>query len=250
MSVVSDIGVAQTAADYVGVRKRVKIFGIAAMCFGALHLLLGAVPPGDYVLAGFGALLLGAGIYNVATPKPLGLALAGGLLVLVGILNISDTVMGAMAGIPGGSRWAVIGAFQIMWGVSEFMRFNRFRNAFTIPPQEHAIQYATEVIKELKRAKPKDDTDVLEFVVGGNWQPKRVRMRLMPESVACLLGGDDILFLSPDRVEIEDAGKVMIGSKRKANVTLGDEKLKGKISQEALERFRMWKLGSALAQAA
>ena len=250
MSDATDIGTLQSAADYATVRKSVKTFGVVALVFGAIHMILGVGEPMDFVLLGFGGLLVGAGLYNVATPRPIGLALAGGLMVLVGCLNIFDAVTAAMAG-AGAPTWATIGVFQIIWGFNEFMRFRRFKNTFESTPPEQVIEQAREMVKDLKKAKPKEETDVLEFVSGGGLGAKQVRIRLMPESAFCLIGGgEDALIVTPDQIDIEDDGKAMIGSARKVKLSVGEREFKGNMSPEYVERFRTWKLGSALAQAA
>jgi hypothetical protein len=250
MSDVTDLGTLQSAVEYATVRKSVKIFGAVALLFGAIHLLLGATPPADLIQVGFGGLLVGAGLYNVATPRPIGLALAGGLLVLVGILNIFDAVSAAAAGNTG-PTWAVIGVFQILWGINEFRRYKRFRNAFAAHPEDSVLEYAKELIQDLRKARPKDESDVLEFSSSGGMQARVVRIRLMPESALCLVGGgDDVMLVTPDDIEIADNGKVLIGSKRKVAVSVGDQTFKGQMPQEFVERFRTWKMGSALAQAA
>jgi hypothetical protein len=250
MSDATDIGTLQSAADYATVRRSVKTFGVVALVFGAVHMMRGVNEPADYALVGFGGLLFGAGLYNVATPRPIGLALAGGLLVLVGILDTVDSITASAAG-GGATTWVTIGVLQIIWGGNGFMRFRRFRSSFSTTPPDQMVEYAQEMLKDLKKAKPGEETDVLEFVSGRGLRSKPVRVRLMPESALCLVGGGtDVLVVPPDQIEIEDSGKAMIGQNRKVKLSVGQHEFKGNMSPEFIERFRTWKLGSALAHAA
>jgi hypothetical protein len=136
---------------------------------------------------------------------------------------------------------------QVVWGLKEFMRFKRFRNSFASKPDDYVLEYAQEMLVGLQKAKPGNETDVLEFLSSA----RAVRIRLMPESALCLVGrGDDVLLVTPDQIDIEDRGGAALGKKRKVKLSVGTREFKGHMSLDFVERFRTWKLGTALAQAA
>jgi hypothetical protein len=230
----------QKAADEVVVRQTLRTSGIFATIFGVLAILGGVAPPTDLLLLIVGAVLALTGLWNLTNPHAIGLALSAAALIAVGLYNVWSTVA-APAGQQLYVGWAVLGAWQVMWGVQGFGRFRRFRDAFESSASEEDRVDAKRALDALRRAKPKSEMDVLQFSTGG-FQPRVVRARLMPDSVVCLIGGNyDVLVLSRDRFALEPVGEVKPGRAVKVKARMGETIVATTVTAEVLRRYQAWR---------
>ena len=230
----------QKAADEVVVRQTLRTSGIFATIFGVLAILGGVAPPTDLLLLIVGAVLALTGLWNLTNPHAVGLALSAAALIAVGLYNIWSTVAPA-AGQQLFVGWAVLGVWQVIWGVQGFGRFRRFRGALESTAGEEERAEAKRALDALRRAKPKLELDVLQFSTGG-LQPHLVRARLMPDSVLCLIGANfDVLVLARDRFAIEPVGEVKPGRAVKVKMRMGETTVATTVTAEVLRRYQAWR---------
>jgi len=242
----NEMGVLQHAADYTTVRKNVRGSGIAALIFGLLALFAGVLPPFDLLLAGLGLMLTVTGLWNITNPHPTGIVLGALAIIMVGLYNVAGTLLASAAGQGGGTHWAVLGVFQVIWGVQGFGNYKRFAQAFASRPSDTDREQADRMLKELRAAKTKESEDVIEFTGSQGMQALFVKVRLMPDRALCLVGnGDDVRLVPKAAFDVSDQGKAMIGSGRKVQVSMNGTLLKGEMSPESVRRFEVWKHGVA-----
>jgi hypothetical protein len=110
-------------------------------------------------------------------------------------------------------------------------------------------QRGAALIEGLRKAKVKQEPDVVEFYAGG-FTPTLVRMRLAPEGAACLVGGGDDVQIAPREqvsLELEHESAKMA----KGTLVVGSRRWKGQLKADHLARFRDWQAGApGLAKAA
>jgi len=97
------------------IEKEIKTAGIILLILGAIHIIFSS-----YLSIGWGIVLLIAGIVAFFYRK-VGMLLVFGIgLILVGIMNL--TAVG-----EGTAGWGVLALFQIYWGITEIVRYNKLR---------------------------------------------------------------------------------------------------------------------------
>ena len=154
-----------------------------------LGLFAGLTPPTSPVLIGIGGALSVSGLWNLTNPMPIGIAIASSCLAAVGVYNIASMFMVAASGGQATPIWAVLGTWQIVWGVQGYQRYRRFANAHEQNVTDSDRQAADRMLAALQKAKLKDNPDVIEFVAR-MFPATRVRARLMPEGALCVIGAD------------------------------------------------------------
>lgn len=233
----------QQTADYRTVRKTLKGSAIVSVVGGAITLLVALLPPFDALAAFVGLVLLGTGVWNLMHPRPIGLALDGASVILVGITNIAGTALAMSAGESTSGVWARVGIFQILWGAQALWRWTQFRNAFERTPSDTEMRQLDEMATALWKAKPKESLDVVEFKLTGFTEvPWKCRLT-DTHALLATAGGTEVKVAAREEIEIADQGKVLIGSARKATFTIRGKTVKGTIPAESLERFQQWKTG-------
>jgi hypothetical protein len=248
MDLTSDRVVLQHAAEWAIVRKDVRVGGIASAIFGALALFAAVIPPFDPLLLALGGVLAVGGLWNSFNPHANGLRTLGVTFALVGAYNVASVFLEAAAGGRPGTGWAVLGVFQVIWGVQTFGRYRRFASAFESRPADADVVRAEAMIRSLRKAKPKDDPTVVDCLASG-FQPKLVRARLLPDGAFVLVGnGDDVRLAARPRFDLREEQPGKGGRRRKVTLWLDGLEMKASVSAEHLERFQEWKRGATRAQ--
>jgi hypothetical protein len=230
----------QSAADRVVVEKYVRASGIGGAIFGVLALFLGVMPPASAVLIVLGSLLSLMGLWNLTNPRPLGIAFVGVCLFVVGLFNIGSGFVENAAGQRPSVFWQVLGVWQLIWGYQAFQRYRRFANSFDAPANAADGERAARAIRDLRRANPKKDRDVIQLFSGG-LNPRLVRVRLMADRAFCLVNaGDDVRDLSRGELDLELVGDAKAASP-KVRVQMQSQSFVARIPREQLERFEEWK---------
>ncbi len=110
--------------------KGLKTGGIGSIVFGVIAIALGLATakdsPVNAGLAVIGIFLLIEGIWLLVSPQPAGLIVDGIALIILGIWNFCVTVANSSRGGSGGS-FAVLGVFQVVWGIQSFRRYGRLK---------------------------------------------------------------------------------------------------------------------------
>lgn len=234
--------------------------GIGSIVWGMVAVFLGFsnadVHPLNAVLGVFGVVLIVEGIW-VSIQRSAGCFIVDGIaLIMLGIWNFFMTIVnGAESGSPQ-MWWACLGAFQIAWGVQSMRKYgkvSRLSRVTPAAPTAEAEKWIEVVVKELKSAKPKEDSRVIEafkhstspFSMGQAW---RCQLRDDCVVVVQTMGGEDVSVLPRDGFSLEISYPNRPG--KKLPKILKCRFLKGKYArsgQEATipsyqaERYEQWR---------
>jgi hypothetical protein len=236
-----DWGRIQRVADHRMALKTIRGVAIGSVIWGGVVLTIAMLPPLDLFTAALGVVLLATGSWNLTRPKPVGIVLDGLTICLVGVYNIGAAFVG-----DGGTGWAKLGVFQLIWGAQEIMRFGKFREALAFEPQDTELQALDESIRAINKGKPKESPDLIEFTMSG-LQAKLWRGRLMDDgAILVKRGTHEAVVVRRHELEIQPGNKVMIGKEIKATFAIDGKTHKGTILPQSLERFQQWKHGSVI----
>jgi hypothetical protein len=239
----------QQVADYRTVHKTLRTSATISVVLGAITVLLALVPPFSVVALVLGLVLLGAGVWNLARPRPTGILVDGASIILVGLSNIVGAVLDLQAGSGGSGFWVKVGVFQLIFGGQAFWRYAQFRDAFRSPASDTELRQLDGMVTAMWKSKVKESTDLIEFMVDGfHATPWKARLT---DSVAILAtdGGREVKVAARGEIDIAERGKVLIGKSLKATITLRGKTLKGNIPPESYERFQQWKTGVVIPRA-
>jgi hypothetical protein len=236
------LAVLQHAADHAVVRRSLRATGTAATVFGVLGLLFAVAPPADVPLIAVASALTVVGLWNLTNPSPIGIALAGGCLVLVGGYNVVGAIVDTGTST---AFWVVLGIAQIAWGLRSFGRFRRFARSFDVQPERDELKRAERIVSELRRARARYHPDMIELETGG-FPPHIVRVRLMDEAAVCLIDGErDVRVVRPQQFDLHVIRRSRFSSELRVQAFIGGRALKGRVSAEGLERHAAWRRAAA-----
>jgi hypothetical protein len=239
----------QKIADYRTIRKSLKSAGIWSIVFGAVALVMGLMPPTEWILATLGLVLLGTGVWNIAAPRPVGVIADGVTLLMVGVYNLVFTVLALTQGGSSGSHWVMLGVLQLVWGGRRIASYRRFASAFDQQPSDAELNQLDALVDSVRKAKTKESQDVIEIAVEGvhrqNWKAKLSGSEALFVEVA----GHDVFFGTRESVNAENRGKVMIGNAVKVTIDVSGHVLKGTMSSDAWRTWEQWKTGIVVPKA-
>jgi hypothetical protein len=237
----------QKVSDYRSVRKTLRPAGIGSIIFGILALVMGVIlledNPLNIVLALIGLFLLIEGIWLTASPTPTGMILDGIALMVLGAWNVLVTIANAAAGSGSTSTVAVLGIFQIWWGIQSFKRYGRFKNVSTDKLPEESVRYVDDLVKGIAKSKAAKEPDIIQFQISSG-QPPVWKGRLLADAALCVsANGQEAVIARKNDVSITAEGKVLLGKNLKASFQFGDRIFKGSIAPEFFDRYQAWKTG-------
>lgn len=239
----------QQVADYRTVKKTLRTSATVSVVMGAITLLLALVPPFSAVAAVLGLVLLGAGVWNLARPRPTGILVDGASIIVVGLFNIVGEVLTLQSGSGGSGFWIKVGVFQLVFGGQAFWRYARFRDAFASPASDAELNQLDGMVTAMWKSKVKESSDLVEFTTSG-FHAAQWKARLT-DSLAVLAtdGGREVKVATRDEIDIAEKGKVLIGKSLKATFTIRGKAVQGVIAPESYERFQQWKTGIVMPRA-
>ena len=250
MNEVQDIEELQKVADYRSVRKGFKGAAIGSIIFGLLAMGagFGSAEEGSLnVILGFiGIFLLAEGIWLIRTPNPKGLIVDGITFCIVGIWNIVVTFASAAITGAANNLFALVGVFQIIWGIQSYRRYSRFAGTPTQKPSEQSLKQVEDIVNPVTKAKFSESEDIIEFqMTRGGFSWKSWRGKLSGDvGIFVAKAGDDTLFARRDEVDFISKGKVPIslpGKTLKVSIQIGKRTFNGIISPESMARYESWK---------
>lgn len=239
----------QQVADYRTVRKTLRSSATISVVMGAITLLLALLPPFSAIAAVLGLVLLGAGAWNLARPRPTGILVDGASIIVVGLFNIVGAVLEMQSGSGSSGFWIKVGVFQLVFGAQAFWRYAQFRDAFASPASDAELNQLDDMVGAMWKSKVKESPDLVEFITTG-FHAKAWKVRLA-DSLAVLAtdGGREVKVAAREEFDIAENGKVLIGNARKATITVRGKVMKGTIPPESYERFQQWKTGVVIPRA-
>jgi hypothetical protein len=235
----------QKASNFRTVKRSLRSGGIGSIVFGVIAMVVGFGGmddnPVNAILGIIGVLLFVEGIWLVSDPKPAGMIVDGIALMILGIWNIIITVANSASG-GGTSFFALLGVWQIIWGVQSFGRFNHFSKLPMQKPSDSLSKQIDTLINEISKSKTKDRTDLIEFQAKGISAQGLWKGKLEQNSAVFVQGaGQDLIFSEKNRVIIDTKGQPQTGKTVKAYFQIGDRTMNGTLSAENYERYQTWK---------
>lgn len=107
------MGISKVSKGVENVNNYCKTVGIIFLVLGVIHIILSGV-----LSSWWGVMLILLGILVLSYRSKIMIIIVGSALILVGILNISDSILYEIDAF-----WLVFGVLQIIWGVQELIRY-------------------------------------------------------------------------------------------------------------------------------
>lgn len=235
----------QKASNFRIVKKVLRSGGIGSILFGLIAMAVGFGSmndnPVNAILGLIGVLLFIEGIWLVSDPKPLGMIIDGIALMILGIWNIIITVANTSSG-GGSGFFALLGVWQIIWGVQSFGRYGHFSKLPMQKPSDTVNRQVEHRIKEISGLKTKERSDLIEFQAKGLSAKGVWKGKLEQNSaVFVMTATQELIFAEKSQVGIDIQGQPQTGKTVNAAFQFGGRTLNGSISAENYERYQAWK---------
>jgi hypothetical protein len=264
----ADFDELQRAANYIALRKKLRVRGIGSILWGVIAIVLGIVAmdtdPVNVILAVIGAFLTIEGIWLVAAPAPAGMIADGIGLVAVGIWNLAITFMSGSSSNDSMPFFGFLGVMQIVWGCQSFGKYSLLSKLSHAKPSADTLQKFDRVVNYLEQANMMSDASLIEFI--GNEKAKRpiTWKGLLGEASAVFVAQSDrnlsldsqganrdFIYAAKQDVSFKSNGQVLTGNILKVKFSIKDRMFSGvgarafagTMSPEAFQRYEAWKTG-------
>jgi len=229
------------AADYRNARKTLALAGTWSVLFGGISIAAGCLwMPVDWVLTVLGAILFGTGILNIQAPRPTGILLDAGTLLLVGAYNLIGAILAVMDELPPSPGRALLGVLQVVWGVQRLRNLKPFANAFLERPADSQGSEIEQTLWAIRRALAGGPSGVIEFSAGGAkraWKAKLTGDHAVFAAVATA----DFMVATRAEVVLTPRSNAQRGGALEADLAVGTTRLKITIESESLRLLEQWK---------
>jgi hypothetical protein len=245
-----------------GVRQKLRMAGLGGAIMGAGLLAAAIIAPAvvfhhlrvdvmGAVAALIGGFLMVAAVWVLASPTPRIAILAGFAWLTVAawgiyfaiqnVLTVHDLAAHYNAGNVAGdfaTAWipgAVLVWFGIHWGIESFVCYVRLRHMPAQKPSPDLIAKIDQIVKEIKKSKPKIDPDAIEF--GLSWKGN-----LAPDLATFVDGtGQEVIFAKPGDVSFIQRTRMIPQKGAMGDLEVGSRTLRIGISEESFQRYVAWK---------
>ena len=230
------------AADYRNARRTLALAGTWSMLFGVTSVMFGWLwTPVDWVLTVLGVALLVTGVWNVQTPRPIGILADAVTVLLVGAYNLVGAVLAVMDGLPPSPMRAFLGVLPVGWGVQRLRSFTAFANAFLERPGDAEAKEIDQTVWAIRRALA-GAAGVIELTVRRRaWKAKLVG----DEGVFVEVAGPGLLVASRRALRIAVRGEAAPGAMLEGLLLAGNTRLPVSLSTLAFRQYEEWKAGAA-----
>ncbi len=230
-----------TASAFCLFDRRLRSSGNGSIIWGVLNLALGGLSVASGHLLGVVSVFLGialivAGVYERKVRDPKVIVLSTITLAILALWNFALIGLAAM-----GSVHLALGAKTLYWAIAQaFGAYATWKTyaAYKILRTESdplAVQQVHGYIDELKKAKPGQSMDLIEFDMSGEFLQATKRYRLKPVEDLYLaarykveLGSmslEEVIFVPRNEVALIPEGEKWMSKKIKASIQLGALKL-------------------------
>jgi hypothetical protein len=239
-------GQLRKALDYKSLQNHLRSAGIGSILFGIIAIFFGGTAmkgaPVNLVLVLLGVVLLLEGIWALLRPSAVGIIVDGFVLIALGAWNIFVTVYNISQTTSSGSgAFAVLGAWQVVWGIQSFRQYDRFAYLSCQTVSAAELKSADEKIAAIGNADLLSSPDLIEYKVKTMFKEIIWRGKLLPGSLL-LIRGENIFQV----VEKKDSD-ITVGEGKPqedplpGRLRLAKQTTAIRISRESLRRFQEWK---------
>ena len=194
--------VLRNVAAYRELCERVRRGATSGLIFGVIMLALWYFMFGqrnDYrvlslIYLGLGGLEFTVALWNKLRPSAEGVLMEGLVLMAFGVASLArQLLLGVL------SPFILLGLYWLWAGFSHVQNYAQLRRAFAQRPTADHLRWFDELLREVRRANPAEDSTALDL-------PSRppVRGKLLGDTAVFLqAGSDDVVIAARDDVEIE-----------------------------------------------
>jgi hypothetical protein len=193
----------------------------------------------DYLYLGFATIELLVGLRNRLRPSAFGVVLDGGVLILLGVWNLTMQFLGWRLGT------AIIDVVVICLGIRRIAGYPRARGVFRDPPTPEQIHWFDDLVAEIQSATAAETSDVIEFTSGIRWKGRRLG------EIAVFVDKHDSENLIVDLrdIEILSNRKALLRSTRQVQLRVGRKTFAlAEFSPEMLSLLESWLADDELAE--
>lgn len=224
--------------------KKIKGGAIGSLIFGVIALFMGLadLSQNDMIVKFFSLLLMLLGLFlliegliALVKPSPEAYILEGVAFILVGLWNVFIGVLSLIGGEPQ-AFFIILGIWQIVLGAKTFKEAKQFQNAINELPDKSILKSIEELVKELLAAKPKQSEEYVEFNASTFTKNLQWKGKIAGDTLVLYSMPDENLrFLKQDEIELENKGKVVLGSTIKIDAKIKEiPEIQDKKNQEGL----------------
>ncbi len=224
--------------------KKIKGGAIGSLIFGVMALFMGFgdFSETDVIVKFFSLLLMLLGLFLVIEglialikPSPEAYILEGVAFILVGLWNLFIGVLSLIVGQVQ-AFFIILGIWQVVLGIRTFKEAKQFQNAINELPDKTLLKSIDDLVKELLSAKPKQSEEYVEFNASTFTKNLQWKGKIAGDTLVLYSMPDENLrFLKQDEIELENKGKVVLGSAIKIDAKIKElPEFQDKKNQEGL----------------
>ena len=237
----------QQAARPRGGRTALPSPGSRSLLLGIVSVLTGVLwKPVDWVLTVLGAALMCTGAWSMRAPRPTSVIIDAVVLCLVGGYNVMSAVIKMVDGLPPSPARAVLGLFQILWGIR---RFRKLGSMFQGSPFDREAQAVSQVVGAIRQVATSDVAGIFEDNVGSRrrvWKARIEGDRVVFSEVR----GQGRVIGTRDTIKIMARPPKVPNGPRETEISVGATRIRANVSSEALRKLAEWKSGRSTRKAA
>jgi hypothetical protein len=225
----------QKIADYRTTCKYLRRNGKTGIVLGCFFLFLGAMAfQGrlfDYLYFGLATIQLLAGLKNRLRPSAFGVVVDGGMLILLGVWNLTTRFLGWRQGA------IIFDVVVICLGIRRIAGYPRARAVFRDPPTPEQIDWFDDLVAEIQSAKAEETPDLIEFTSGIRWKGRR----LGDIAVFVDIHDSENLIVDLRDIEILSDRKALLRSARQVKLRIGRRTFAlAEFAPEMLSLLKSW----------
>ena len=252
------------AVEYRKIKKTIVPLAYVNILFGVINSVMGVIWMADsflnIILVAIGVTLFTCGIWMLKKPTPGKMIVNGVTFILLAVWNLFVGILNSMAGETS-PRTFIYALVQIGLVYYSFKTYYEFKKIYAARPPAEITDYLESTVDRICKAELKTEpriclmktnsvmklnTDVTASMAKGAGSQYQIwKMELLPNSATLVNShkdGHEVLFPTKNEMDIEDKGKVMIGSSRKIQLKVFDKTYTGTMTPENMEKYESWKL--------
>ena len=237
MALTGDIAEFRKAANFVMVRNRLRPASKGGIFWGILTILAAVLGKGtvtDLLLGLLGAFLLVKGIWSLARPSAVGVAINGVVIAALGAINL-----GVMIAKHLSPSWLVLSVLQVHYAYQNFRDYGLFKRWAGQKPREDYVEVMKRLLADIRNSRAADGEYVVEFVA-----QRQLWRGWVMENAAVFVSvkGWGVRVAARDQVGFRRAADA-----RKVTVRVGDLSANATMKPEMLRRAEAWQSQPAAA---
>lgn len=204
--------------------------------------------PDSFIMAMaiMGGSALALGLWLSLTSRPISLLVLGIVFCVFGSVLASFYLKEMFQGEIVKPDHIAMNVIMVGLGVVSLLYYPSYKKAFRGRPGREMLKKIYELIKSIKKAKPSEVQDLIEFYISPHyrWKGKLLGEMafLMAWSTDSILEDVNLLIIGKSDLNIKKlGGKLWLGEDLRASFQIGERRGEGSIFPEMMERYEAWK---------